>query len=217
LWGIRVSRHRSIDVTALQRSHRGRPGIAVHLVRNLHPDDRTEVQGIPVTSVARTLLDLAGVVREDALARALEQAERLQLFDLRAVDALISRSRGRRGVKALRSALLIYRDPPPLTRSALERQFLDLCHDAGLPTPAANAWVLDQEVDMLWREERLVVELDSRSFHQTRAAFERDRRRDAALQLGGYRVLRVTRRWLEAEAPAVIATIRALLSDTPLT
>jgi hypothetical protein len=217
LWGIRRSNRRLIDVTALQRNHVKRPGIALHLVRGLHPDDRTSVDGIPITSVARTLLDLAGVVREDALARALEQAERLRLFDLRAVDPLIARSRGRRGVRALREALLFCRDLPPMTRSELERRFLDLCRDAGLPLPAMNVWVIDQEVDALWAEQRLVVELDSRTFHQTRAAFERDRRRDAALQLGGYRVLRVTRMRLEAEAPAVVATIRALLRGKRLT
>jgi very-short-patch-repair endonuclease len=211
LWGIRANQRRLIDVTALQRNHRRHPGIAVHLVRNLHPDDRTSVQGIPVTTVARTLLDLAGVIRADGLERALEQAERLRLFDLRAVDALIARSRGRCGVKALRRALCDYRELPHLTRSELERRFLDLCRDASLPTPAVNAWINGYEVDVLWAAQRLVVELDGRSYHQTHAAFERDRRRDAELQLAGYRVFRVTRRWLETEPAAVIAAVRALL------
>jgi Protein of unknown function (DUF559) len=151
------------------------------------------------------LLDLAEVVGEDALGRALEQAERLQLFDLAAVDALIERSAGRRGVGVLDRALAIYREPSHLTRSELERRFLTLCRDAGLPVPAANAWVIDQEVDVLWAEQRLVVELDSHRYHRTAAAFERDRVRDTALQLAGYRVLRVTRRRLDSEPGAVIA------------
>jgi hypothetical protein len=212
LWALRMTRRRLIDVTALRRNHAGRSGISVHLVDEIHPDDRAVVHGIPVTSVARTLLDLAGVVNKEALARAIEQAERLQLFDLRAIDAVIARSQGRRGVRALRRALVDYREPPHLTRSELERRFLDLCRDAGFPLPAMNVWVAGQEVDVMWEEERLAVELDGRSFHQTRAAFERDRLRDAALQLAGYRVLRVTRRRLETEPAAVVAAIRALLA-----
>jgi hypothetical protein len=212
LWGFRASQRRLIDVTAPRRNQGRRSGIALHLVRDLHSEDRACVESIPVTSLARTLLDLAGVVRLDDLGRALEQAERLRLFDLLAVDALIERSYGRRGVRSLRRALLAYRELPHLTRSEFERRFLALCRDAGLPTPAANAWVIGHEVDVLWAEQLLVVELDSRSYHQTRAAFERDRIRDAALQLAGYLVLRVTRRRLDSEPEAVIRTIRSLLS-----
>jgi very-short-patch-repair endonuclease len=102
-----------------------------------------------------------------------------------------------------------------MTRSELERRFLDRCLRAGLPTPSVNTWVAGHEVDVLWQEQRLIVELDGRSYHQTRAAFERDRLRDAALQLAGYRVLRVTRRWLDAEPEAVIEVIRGF-QDTAL-
>jgi hypothetical protein len=123
LWGIRACRRRLIDVTALQHHHRRRCGIAVHLVRELHPDDRAMVESIPVTSVARTLVDLAGVVRPDGLARALEETERLKLFDLRAVDALIARSQGRRGCEGVeKSPIGIPRasSPDPLgTRAAI--------------------------------------------------------------------------------------------------
>jgi hypothetical protein len=213
LWGLRPDHRRVIDVTARRGSHGRRSGIAVHLVRELHPDDRTSVEGIPVTTVARTLLDLAQVVGDEALRRALEQAERLRLFDLRAVDALIDRAEGRRGVRTLKRALVAYREPPHVTRSELERGFLALCRDAGLPAPATNAWITDQEVDMLWADQRLVVELDGHHYHQTVAAFERDRIRDTALQLAGYRVLRVTKRRLDSEPSAVIAAVRSLLSS----
>jgi hypothetical protein len=134
------------------------------------------------------LLDLAPLIPAHALRRAIEQAERLQLFDLQAVDALIERSRRRPGVGALKDALTAYRDLPPVTRSELERRFLDSCRDAGLPSPAVNVWIADQEVDALWPDQRLVVEL------------------------GGYRVLRVTRRRLDTDAAAVIGAIRSLLS-----
>ena len=212
LWGIRASNRHLIDVTAGRSSRRSRGGIAVHLVRDLDPDDRTCIRRVPITTVARTLLDLAEVVREDALVRAVEQAERMQLFDLRAVDALIARRGGRRGLGRLKNALQGYRALPHLTRSELERRFLALCRAAGLPTPAVNAWLVGQEVDVLWAEHRLVVELDSHRHHGTRAAFERDRIRDAALQLAGYRVLRVTQLRLDSEPAAVIGAIRLLLA-----
>jgi hypothetical protein len=212
LWTIKASARRLIDVTALRRNHGRRRRVALHLVRDLHSDDRACAHGIPVTSIARTLLDLAEVVQPHALARAVEEAERLQVFDLRAVDAVIERSRGHRGLGALKSAVLNYRELPPITRSELERRFLDLCRDAGLPLPAVNVWIAGHEVDVLWAEERLVVELDGRTYHQTRAAFERDRIRDEALQLAGYRVLRVTHRRLDTDTAAVMAAIRSLLS-----
>jgi hypothetical protein len=101
-----------------------------------------------------------------------------------------------------------------VTRSELERRFLALCRDAGLPAPAANAWIVDQEVDVLWADQRLVVELDGHRFHRTRTAFERDRIRDTVLQVAGYRVLRVTQLRLDSEPASVIADVRSLLSST---
>jgi hypothetical protein len=99
----------------------------------------------------------------------LEEAERRGLFDMRDVEALIVRRRGRHGVRVLEQALGAYRDRP-FTRSELERKFGDLCREAGLAPPAFNAWVAGHEVDALWRDQRLVVELDGHAFHRTRAA-----------------------------------------------
>jgi very-short-patch-repair endonuclease len=163
-----------------------------------------------VTTVARTLLDLAEAAPEK-LDRALEEAERRGLFDMRDVEALIVRRRGRHGVRVLEQALGAYRDRP-FTRSELERQFGDLCREAGLAPPAFNAWVAGHEVDALWRDQRLVVELDGHAFHRTRAAFERDRLRDADLQLAGYRVVRITHRRLTRYPGAVVTSVRRLLS-----
>ena len=165
--------------------------------------------GIPVTTVARTLLDLAEVVAPSDLARAVEASERLRLFDLGAVEDVIARSPGRRGLRALGSALAAYR-PPPVTRTELERRLVCLCRDAGLDVPEMNVLVEGLEVDALWRDRRLVVELDS-SYHATTAAFERDRIRDATLQLAGYRVIRFTYRRVLDEPEAVVHTIRRLL------
>jgi hypothetical protein len=108
-----------------------------------------------------------------------------------------------------------YRGPPPITRSELERRFLDLCHEAGLPRPQANIVVEGHEVDVVWPHRRLVVELDGHAYHHTGAAFEGDRQRDAELLLGGYRVVRITHRRLEREPAAVLNAVRRLLSRSP--
>jgi very-short-patch-repair endonuclease len=199
-----------IDVT-VPRPIRGPAGIVVHRTRLLHAEDRAEVDGIPVTSVARTLVDIAGVVYRRQLERAVETAERLAVFDLALVERVLERSRGRRGAAALRDVTGTYREPP-FTRSEFERRMFDLTRNAGLPEPAVNKWIAGGEADLVWDEQRLVVELDSSTFHNVRAAFERDRMRDAALQLAGYRVLRVTDGRLEREPAAVVAGIAALLN-----
>jgi hypothetical protein len=199
---------RVVDVTVPAR--RKHPGVVVHTVRGLPVEDRALVESIPVTTVARTLLDLAEVVPK-RLSRALEASERLGLFDLRELEALMRRSRGRRGLRLLTAALRTYRDPS-LTRSELERRFLDLCREAGLPPPATNVWVAGHEVDVVWHDQRLVVELDGHEFHRTRAAFERDRKRDADLQLAGYRVVRITQLRLNVEPHAVVTMLRSMLA-----
>ena len=133
------------------------------------------------------------------------------LLDMRAIERLFGRSRGRRGLKPLAALVDTHRDPAPITRSELECRFIDLCRDTGLPPPVVNTMVAGIEVDMLWPAQRLVVELDGHAYHRTRAAFERDRMRDAALQQAGHRVLRVTDRRLRAEPAAVVETVRSLL------
>lgn len=207
LWDLAPLPAGDIDVTARRR--RARPGIAMHGAR-VDPRDRTELDGIPVTAVARTLVDLAQVIDSRRLRRAFEQAERLQLLDLEAVSRLRERSRNRRGAKAV-GRLLDERFDVPETRSELERRFLDLCRGANIPPPAVNVQIEGLEVDMVWPQQQLVVELDGFAFHHTRAAFERDRARDAILQLAGYRVLRLTSRQLQTDPAAVAETVRALL------
>jgi hypothetical protein len=198
-----------IDVSVLD-NRRTRRGLRIHRNGRLDEEDRMVSSGIPVTSVARTLLDLAGVVRPRMLERAVDQAERLQVFDLRAVERVRERNPRRRGLAALDQVLTHYAGPTP-PPSELERIFLDLCRRAQLPSPAANCFIAGSEVDIAWLDRRVVVELDGYEYHRTRQAFERDRVRDSSLQIAGYRVLRVTYRRLMREPEQVIVELRSLL------
>jgi uncharacterized protein DUF559 len=211
LWGLRPTSRRVRHVTA-RRSRHSRDGIVVHRVRGIHEDDRAAQHGIPLTAIPRTLLDLAELLPRPGLERAWEQAERLRLLDVRAVERLLARSNGRRGQRPLRELVDEALEPPP-TRSDFERDFLDLCKRTGIPRPAVNATVEGFEVDMLWREQKLIVELDGFRDHGTRTGFEQDRERDAALQLAGYRILRITYRRLKREPEAVAGAVLSLLGN----
>jgi very-short-patch-repair endonuclease len=208
LWGLRYNDRARVDVTTTEKRGVGDPAIDLHRARTLDPTDITEHRGIPITTVARTFVDLAGVVDKPALDRALNQAEILGLYDHAALTEILDRSNGRRGAQALRTALA---QPPALTRSELEAQFLTLCADRGLPQPSLNAAVCGYEVDFLWRQANLIVETDGYAYHRTRQAFERDRRRDGELKRAGYEVLRVTYWQVKREPEWVASTIQALL------
>jgi hypothetical protein len=201
LLDLRRSASAVIHVTTPRRANPR--GITVHRVRQLHADDVMERDRIPVTSVARTLLDLAAVLPLGQLVRAVEQAERLRVFDLLAVERLLTRSRGRRGTAALRLAIAAVDGEPPRVNSDWERDLLDLCDDYGIPRPELNVIVEGYEVDALWRDLKLIVELDSWAFHRFRRAFEADRAKICKLQLAGYRVLPLTK--LDAESARIVS------------
>jgi Protein of unknown function (DUF559)/Transcriptional regulator, AbiEi antitoxin len=209
---LRPSNRPIVDVTAPGRAGRGRKGIDVHRATGLEERDVTTVDGIPCTTVARTLLDLATTIDETALERAIEQAEKLRMFDLTAVIEVMERAGDRRGGPELRRALAAYTPEPAFTRSVLERRFLALCRAAEVPMPQANNATEGHEIDFTWPDRRLIVEADSLRHHGTRAAFERDRRRDQRLTAAGWRVVRFTWRQID-EAPAdVAASLRSLLA-----
>jgi hypothetical protein len=214
LWGIWVRERRLPEITVAHATgdgHRGRrKGIKIHRSRWLPDDHRTIRYAIPVTTPSRTLLDLAGVHSAARLRRAFEAADRLELLDLDSSSRLCNAATGRKGVGRLRALVAEHRELP-WARSELERRFLRLIDSAGIPRPAVNVEVEGFEVDMFWPDARVVVELDSYSFHRGRAAFERDRRRDAALQVAGHHVLRVTDRRMKREAGHVVTEPRGHL------
>lgn len=213
LWDLRPSSAAAIHVTVpTPGGRRSRRGIVVHRSGALHPRDVARRHGIPVTSVARTLLDLATTLADGPLTRAVERALVLRLFDLARLTEAIDRNPARRGAGRLARVVASLRDEPALTRSELEGQMLDLCAASGLVSPEINALLAGCEVDFLWRNERLVVETDGHEHHGTRSAFERDRARDARLTALGYRVVRVTYRQLVRERDVVACRLEALLA-----
>ncbi|HYI17866.1 MAG TPA: DUF559 domain-containing protein [Solirubrobacteraceae bacterium] len=210
---LRASSATIIDVTVPHTNPCRRPGIRVHRHAALRPEERTEHLGVPVTTVARTIFDLAATFPRRTLERVIDQAEVLQLFDLHDLEAVIAAHRGRPGAPLLAAVLAGYAPDQDLTRSELEEAFLALCAEQGLQRPRVNAIVVGLEVDFHWPRHRLVVEVDGWRFHRTRRAFERDRERDAILAAAGLRVLRFTARQIAAERPAVVAAVRGGLSS----
>lgn len=209
LRAIRRTSSRRIEVTAPRGRH-GPGSVLVHRSRLVHPEDRTVVDGIPVTSVARTLVDLADVLPLLDLQRAINEAELLGVFDLAALESTLARLPNRRGRGRLRRALGLYRPRSTFTRSQGERDFLALCRDHGLPQPGANLWVAGGEVDMIWPDAGLIVEIDGGAVHSTTRAFHEDRRRDRALAAQGFVVVRVTEADL-ANPAALAAEMKDLL------
>jgi very-short-patch-repair endonuclease len=212
-WGLLASAAATVDISC-PRQRRSTGTVRVHEMGSLRPADLTTHEAIPVTTVARTLLDLAEVAPPRHVERALDQAEVLRRFDLRAVDEVLARAHGRRGAPVLRAALDEHGRGPSLTRSELEEAFLALVRASDLPRPRLNARVAGFEVDAYWPAQRLAVELDGAAYHHTPRAFEGDRRRDIALLKAGVRTARVTRRRLGRDPQEVVADLRALLVDS---
>ncbi len=202
-----------IDLTLPGPGRRSRPPIVAHRTERLDPEERVTIDNIPGTSVPRTILDLASILNRPQLLRVLEQADRSGALNHFSLQRALSRASGRRR-QNLESLLAAYRAPPPV-RSELERRFLELIEAAGIRRPRVNQRVSGLEVDFLWPQARLVVELDGRGYHSSPRAFEQDRVRDARLLAAGYRVLRITYRRLGEDPAGVIADLLAVLAASP--
>lgn len=211
LGGLLRYRPDAIHVTA-PKARRARRDFVVHFA-DLPAGDRTVVDGIPVTSLARTQLDLSSILTSHQLERMLERCEERGLFDLRAIEDVLNRNSGHSGAGELRRALAIYRPAAAFTRSGVEERFLELVRGAGLSPPAMNYNVAGFELDAYWEPERFAVELDVYETHGTRAAFERDRLRQEDLKLAGIEMTRVTGTRLDREPRQVIARVAALLEQ----
>lgn len=205
--------HARTDVT-VRAERANQPGVRFHRTTVLDARDVTAVSGIPVTSVARTLVDLAGVVPRERLSNALRQADDLRVLDVRAVRATLARTAGRCGPgrRAMEEALAeLDALATTLTRSSLEVGFQRLMTQARLPLPQTNVRIGSVEVDACWPQARLIVELDGWAFHRGKRAFQRDRERDAGLAAKGWTVVRFTHSDVAGRPAWVADTVRELL------
>lgn len=191
---------------------KGRGLVRIHHSRTLIEADRTLAQGIPATSIARTALDLAAGVRFRTLRRLIRRSEELGVFDLADFRSVLARNRGHRGAFHLDHAIGIY-EPPRLTRSELEREFVAAVEQARLSSPVTAFNVAGYELDVYWPELRFAVELDVYATHGAHEPFEEDRRRDEDLKLAGIELTRVTGRRFEREPRQVIERVARLLDQ----
>lgn len=213
VWEVQTAESGLIHVTlpwGLQKP--GPKGVRVHLARGLLDIDVAVVDGIPVTSLARSVLDHASVATVQRTRAVLEKIERMGRLIGRELDDVLDRNPNHRGTKRVRAALSEIEGPAPWTQSELEDRFLALIRAAGLPEPELNVLVEGELVDALWRDQKLVVEVDGWGYHRSREQFETDRRRDAKLQVAGYRVIRLTQQRIDTEPRAVAAQLLALLA-----
>jgi hypothetical protein len=207
LWGMRGGTRLEVTVPSGHgRSH----GIHVHRA-SLPPDERTTHRGIPTTTVPRTLLDLSAAVQRHELRGALREAERRRLTDPLSLHDLVAGYPRRPGLKAIRALLAEAGIGAKIIRSELEDCFQDFLVRAGLPLPQTNVVIEGYEVDCVWPEQRLIVELDGHASHSPTHAFELDRARDRRLEAAGWRVIRITWRQLEQEPDLVESDLRRLL------
>jgi predicted transcriptional regulator of viral defense system len=220
LWGLRGYRLRPVHVTLASKS-RHVPGIRRHSSRILSGDEVTiaeAVPGIPVTSVPRTIFDMARGGDVDLVENLIREAERRELYDTLSLPHLLARYPRRRGCRTVKAALRrVEESPAGYTASRLEEKFLRFLWAYGLPIPHFNEWVdlgdRRYRVDCRWPGTKEVVELDSWEAHGTRRAFHDDRERDRRLRVAGYGLTHITWAQLDAEPAAIAADLRALFAS----
>jgi very-short-patch-repair endonuclease len=198
-----------VHVTVHRSAGRGVSGLRIHRSR-LDENEISQVDGVRVTTAARTLLDMARQLTDSALERAFAAAERDANVSAEEVRRLVQRHPHHRGAHKLR-ALIACDQEPALTRSEAEALMLAIVRKAQLPAPATNVRIHGYEVDMYWRAERLVVEVDGYAFHRSRRSFEGGRRRDAVLTAAGLRVMRVTWRQITQDRDATLVRLAQAL------
>jgi len=223
LQGLWDKRPIPVDVIPPRRAGRKIPDIRWHNVRRPAPDEIEICDGIPCTTVARTVVDMAGRTRFVGLSRLVERAAIQRRLDVREVDRVLARGR-RCGAPNLRTILDLWRTDDerkqePRLRSPLEAFLLPSLIDAGVHRPETNVKLRVDggsplEVDMLWRDQRLAIEADGEETHGTRRAFQEDRKRDQRLVAAGYRVARVTWRQAEDEPAAVATRVKRMLASS---
>lgn len=211
LWRLRGRAPGAIHVTVPRHvRRRTRAGLILHR-SSLPTEDVLKLDGIPVTSVARTIIDLAALHPERSVERAIDEAQYLGRYSRKAMAATLERNARRPGSKTTRRVVERHKPGSTRTRSRLEEIFLELCRNH-LPTqPAVNEETLGWEVDFLWAQERVVVETDGGAAHNRPGSRERDARKSAELTAAGYTVLRFTYDQVTRDGAWVVEQLRAVL------
>lgn len=210
VWGMLDDVRPEPEVTLVARGRLSLPGVKIHRVAGIHPRDVRRRSDLPVTSPARTVVDLAAGLTAIELENVVAACMRRGLATAKEIRAAMDRAPHSAGIGTLRR--LLDQGGFARTRSYYERRVLSLIDQAGLPRPLTNHKVAGHEVDMVWVEKKLVLEFDGFAYHADRGAFERDRRRDQDLVAAGYRVIRVTARQVEEEPFGLIARLAAALA-----
>jgi very-short-patch-repair endonuclease len=212
-WGLLDERGSLIDVTTPRRSQDGLAGIRLHRPRVLSALDVTSYRDIPVTTVARTLIDLAHGEPDWVVRRAWDQAEMARRLDPLEVAEAIERAGPRRGIRKVKRLLFLTR-PRGIerTKSGLEIKFLRLADSTDLPTPEVNEKICGWEADFFWRDQRLIVETDGGEYHRTALRRLRDAERDRVHRRAGYAVIRIADIELNDRPAEVVNTVREALS-----
>ena len=214
VWGLRGYTERAIHVTVPRKSTSSKRIRRHH--SPLPVDERTVEEGIPVTTVPRTILDLAATEDADVVENLLRESEYLQLSDRLSLPNLFERYPGKRGTRRVQLALKrLKEDPHGRKRSPLEERFAPFLRRNRLPLPRFNDWIFlgDKRycVDCHWPNLRQIVELDGWDGHSTRTAFREDRARDRRLTAAGYPVTHITWNQLDDEPAAIAVDLRSLL------
>jgi very-short-patch-repair endonuclease len=205
LWGMELKLEIPVHVSVRWRGH-GQDAIGLHHCPALRIEDIAETERLPVTGVARTLLDYASDAKQLRLERAIDRADRLDLLELAAIDRISEEVRGHRGRARLLRAMTIYREKG-FTRSGGEKRMLAALADVGVERPLVNNFIDAYELDFYWPRERLVVELDSWEHHRSRRSFEEDRERQEKLSMAGIETIRITGTRLRREPRKVAMRI----------
>jgi len=219
---LRGSGGTKIDVTVPRRSRRRHQGVKIHCSTTLAPQDVTVVNGIPCTTVARTLFDLAGVITHRQLERAFDQADIIEHpLDLGAVDDQLARNPSRPGAKAVRRVLTEHYIGKTPTANENEELLLAITRELGIPDPECNAFVILDDggppikADAVWRDRRVVIEADSDKWHNTPQRFESDRVRDQRLTAAGWTIIRTTWRQMKYRPHELRPLLVRLLLPAP--
>ena len=207
-----------IDVSVARPVRRRSGPIRIHRVKPFHPEELVVLAGIPCTSVARTAIDIAPMIGERGVERLIAEAHYRGCYDRPALERAVARNRGRHGVAIVRRVLAATGIERTRTNRELEERFLGLVRSVGLPVPLVNERVRAGPeaflCDFVWPATRLIIETDGRATHTRATQFEEDRRRDAALKLAGWQVVRFSWRQVTAKPDWVASVVASLLNQS---